>query len=426
MDAERWRRVESLYHAALQIEPGQRSQFLDHSCSGDAALRAEVESLLAYAAAAEAFIEAPALDVAARLLVRVASEVEVARTGATIAQFHVLRKIGEGGMGVVYEAEDTRLGRQVALKFLPAALAANPQALARLAREARAASALNHPNICTIYSVQDAGDQPFIEMERLDGQTLRERIAGRPLAVEEIVSITLQILDGLEAAHAKGIVHRDLTPGNIFCTARGIVKILDFGVAQLDSTGDADGAVMGTAAYMSPEQVSGQAVDARSDLFSLGAVIYEMATGGAAFQGSAAGAIRDAILTTEPPPPRALNRRLPAALDRIVLKALRKDRASRYQHAAELRVDFQKLQRRGARKRQYAFAAATLAALLVAGAIGFWYSPLNSRDLFSTNLRLQQVTHQASEIGVVSGALSPDGKYVTYSDARGVHIQVLA
>jgi Tol biopolymer transport system component len=422
MDAERWRRVEELFDAASRLTPAERVPFLDQSCGGDRALRAEVESLLTYQTSAEAFIEAPAIDVAARLMTRDRSPGGASLSGATIAHFRILEKLGEGGMGVVYAAEDTRLGRTVALKFLPPAVS-NPRALERFEREARAASALNHPNICTIYSVQDdaEGGRPFIEMERLEGHTLRERIGGRPLAIDEVVSLALQMIDGLDAAHAKGIVHRDLKPGNVFCTERGVAKILDFGVAKLESVPEADrGAVIGTVAYMSPEQASGQAVDSRTDLFSLGAVLYEMATGRAAFQGPSSASIRRAILETEPIAPRRLNPKVPAALERIIVKALAKDRDLRYQRASELRTDLERLRGRGGRRRQQVLAAAVV--LLLLGTVALWYSPLTPADMFSTNLRLRQITHNASEYSVGSGALSPDGRLATYADSRGMHV----
>lgn len=418
MEADRWRRVEDLYHAASRLTAVQRVPFLDESCAGDHALRAEVESLLKYETSADAFIDTPALDVAARLMASDPSQADTSRSGTTIANFRVLEKLGEGGMGVVYEAVDTRLGRTVALKFLPATVVSNPKALDRFEREARAASALNHPNICTIYSVQDAGGQPFIEMERLEGQTLRERIAHRPLNMDEVVALTLQLIDGLDAAHAKGIVHRDLKPGNVFCTERGAAKILDFGVATLGSTPEADPGA-GTVGYMSPEQASGQTVDSRTDLFSLGALVYEMATGRAAFPGPSSASIRHAILNVEPIPPRRLNPAVPAALERIILKALRKDQDLRYQRASEWRADLERLQRQAARRRQYALSAAAIL-FLIAGGIAFWSL---RPDMFAANLRVRQLTHNTSEDSVGSGAISPDGRYVAYTDRRGIHVR---
>jgi Tol biopolymer transport system component len=425
MNSEQWQRVEDLYHSASALPLEERAQFLRDACGTDQAVHAEVESLIRYQALAEGFIETAALDHAARLLAHDSGTAGASLTGTTVAHFRVCDKIGEGGMGVVYEAEDTRLGRRVALKFLPAALASEPHAVAGLEREARSASALNHPNICTIYSVQFSGGRPFIEMERLEGEPLRDRIARGPFAIDEVMSLTLQIVDGLDAAHAKRIVHRDLTPGNVYCTNRGVAKILDFGIAQLESAPDAGRGVIGTVAYMSPEQASGQAVDTRTDLFSLGALLYEMATGRAAFQGSSSAAVREALLTSEPVPPRRLNPHVPVALERIITKALRKDPAARYQTAEELRADLQRLQRHAAR-RPYWWTGAVAASGLVAATMGLWYWPVGAVDVFNTSLQLHQVTHNASELGIMSGAISADGRYVAYSDSRGVHIQELA
>jgi Tol biopolymer transport system component len=427
VEPERWQRIESLFHAASQLTPAERTAFLDDSCGGDTALRSEVESLLTWHTSADRFIERPALDVAAKLMTAEdLARAGPSRSGTTIAGFQILQKLGEGGMGIVYEAIDTRLGRKVALKFLPDTVTAHSRAVERFEREARAASALNHPNICTIHSVQDHDGRPFIEMECLGGQTLRERIAGRPMEIDDVVPLALQIIDGLEAAHARGIVHRDLKPGNVFCTERGVAKILDFGIAKLDSGPDAEDGVVGTVSYMSPEQASGQAVDSRTDLFSLGALVYEMATGRAAFHGPSSAAIRQAILHGDPIPPRQVNPRMPVALERIILKALRKDRDLRYQRASELRVDLERLQQQGARGRQHRLGAAVLLLLLLAGSAAFWYWP-RSDDMFDGgNLRLRQLTHNATAYSVTSGVISPDGRYVAYTDPRGIHVLATA
>jgi serine/threonine protein kinase len=441
MELERWRQVEELYHGALKLEPRQRSRFLQESCPGDAGLLAEVESLLAYETSAEEFIEGTALDVAARLMARDQQRADPPMSGRTISSFHVLKKLGQGGMGVVYEAEDTKLGRRVALKFLPGTAASDGQALERFRREARTASALNHPNICTIYSVQDFEGQPFIEMERLFGRTLRERIGGKPLDVDTVLALANQIADGLEAAHAKGVVHRDLKPGNVFATEGGLAKILDFGMAKLGSAPQTEGqdtgaepvtacsealtnpgALMGTAAYMSPEQVLGLNVDSRTDLFSFGALLYEMATGRPAFAGPSSTAILDAILKRTPVSARQLNPEIPAALDGIVTKALEKDLALRYQTASELGADLKRLKRdRDSRKRRWPLVAAAVLILGLVARAALWYSQSQAAPFLETSVR--QLTHNSSEDSVDSGAISPDGKYLAYSDRKGLHIR---
>jgi tetratricopeptide (TPR) repeat protein len=408
MDSERWKQVDNLLQSALERPPGERDAFLKHACAGDEALEREVRSLLASQQQAGSFLESPALEVAARTH---GSENIDLLIGRTLSHYRVVEKLGSGGMGVVYKAEDVRLHRFVALKFLSDELARDPRALSRFQREARAASALNHANICTIHEVEEHDGHPMIVMELLEGETLKQRIHQGPIPADELVDFAIQTADALEAAHAMEVTHRDIKPANIFITRRGQAKILDFGLAKVglvaDRRGGAGettltiedhvtdaGTALGTVSYMSPEQVRAKPLDARSDLFSFGVVLYEMATGKLPFRGESQGSIFDAILNRAPVPAVRLNPDLPAELERIIDKCLEKDRTLRYQHASEIRTDLQRLRRdtttsarpaatAGAAKRWKAIvpAAAAVLALSVAGYFFFHRPPkLTDKD----------------------------------------------
>jgi serine/threonine protein kinase len=382
--------------------------------------------------------------------------------GKKVSHYRVLEIVGGGGMGVVYKAEDLKLGRRVALKFLPEELGKDAKALERFEREARATSALDHPNICTIHEFGEHEGQPFIVMPLLEGQTLRDRIstsvlnarAGEreprlpkaPFTTEEWLNLAMQIADGLQAAHEKSIIHRDIKPANIFITNRGEAKILDFGLAKLTCATDLEagwkspmlpatdlsltrtGVALGTAAYMSPEQVRGEKLDTRSDLFSFGLVLYEMATGKQAFTGETAPMLHNAILNCTPDSPRELNPDLPPKLEEIIHKVLEKNRELRYQSASEMCTDFERLQRKtyfGGRSRRLLVVAGLLSLLVVSGAISWFRNHQTSSRVGLPELKQRQLTANSTENAVVSGAISPDGRYLAYSDLKGIHIKLI-
>jgi eukaryotic-like serine/threonine-protein kinase len=357
MKPERWQHVQNLYHAALEREPNQRSAFLEEACAGDEGLHVEVESLLDHHEQAERFIDTAALALAAEGL---AEEQGLSLVGQQIGPYKVLSLLGRGGMGEVYLAQDSRLERKVALKLLPTQFTQDKDRVQRFKREAKAASALNHPNILTVYEIGELDGHTFMVTEYVEGETLRQRLAGRPMKVSELLDVVIQVTSALSAAHEAGIVHRDIKPENIMLRQDGYAKVLDFGLArrtQLPSPSDhllkrgesafktESGIVMGTAPYMSPEQALGEKVDQRSDVFSLGAVMYEMVTSTRPFEGNSSAAILDAILHRVPASPRHFNPELSSDLERIITKALDKDRELRYQTVSDLRADLRRLKR---------------------------------------------------------------------------------
>jgi serine/threonine protein kinase len=456
---ERWAQIEELFHRAAECEPERRTSLLDEACSNDPELRKEVEALLSCERSAGKGLQAAIQNGLEAFGFPLAGE--------TISHYRILDWLGGGGMGLVYRAEDIKLGRQVALKFLPEESAKDPAALRRFEREARSASALEHPNICPIYEFGEHEGQPFLVMQLLEGQTLREWISAAdrekaPLEFSAMLDLAIQIADGLDAAHRHGIIHRDIKPANIFVTSQYQAKILDFGLAKLapvvsvarngvkadpDDDGDRAGVTphqaaapvapdlflsrtgraMGTAGYMSPEQVRGEELNAQTDLFSFGLVLYEMVTRQRAFEAETGPLLQEAVLNQTPRPIRELNAKSPLKLVAIINKALEKNREARYQSASEMRIDLEIVKRAMGPKPSVrwwgAASIALLAAFFIAGT-ALWLAERPSRfPETQPELKLQQLTTNSFEDRVLSGAISPDGEYLAYSDMTGMYVK---
>ena len=422
---ERWKEVEPVLDAALARPPHERAAFIAHACAGDDTLRREVESLLAQDAAAAGLLSTPGFVLDAE------SFEPDAIIGRVIGPYTIQALLGAGGMGEVYRARDAQLDRDVAIKILPPAFTNDSDRLARFAREAKTLAALNHPHIAAIYGLEYVEGVPALVLELVEGRTVADRLTDGPLPLTEAIGIAVQIAEALEAAHRREIIHRDLKPANITVTQTGSVKLLDFGLAknlqhqesgEVSGAGDSPlttsspGALLGTAAYMSPEQATGQAVDSRSDLFSLGAVLYEMVTGQPAFTGETLQQVLTAILTQQPLSPSTINRAIPPAIDRLVMRLLAKDRTARYQAAQDVRVDLQRLGRdlelgsHSVRRRwiQRGAAASLLAAF---GAVG-WISWRTSSGAAPVEREYTQITHFADS--ATWPALSSDGRLLTF------------
>jgi serine/threonine protein kinase/Tol biopolymer transport system component len=439
MDPERWQQIDKLLQSALARPLAERLAYLHRACAGDESLEREALSLLASHQEAGSFLEAPAMEVAAQGLAASAST-PTTLCGRTISHYRIGEQLGQGGMGVVWKARDTALDRYVAFKVLSSAKMSDPEYKRRFVQEAKAASALNHPNIITVYEIGQAEGVDFIAMEFVPGKTLDQLIQRKGLRLAGALDYAIQVADALAAAHAAGIVHRDLKPGNLMVTESGVVKVLDFGLAKAaghadmertETIGDAPetatGVIVGTMSYMSPEQAEGKKVDARSDIFSFGAVLYEMLTGHRAFSGTSMLSILAAIMRDEPKPAAEIIQGLPRALDRIVQRCLRKDPGRRYQHAGDLKIDLQQVkedlasgvsalssERPAAHTRGWPWLSAAAVCLAISLGVGWW---VRRPAAALHEWRLTRITNGAGLS--IDAALSLDGKLVAYASDSG-------
>jgi serine/threonine protein kinase len=456
MTPEQWTRIRQIFDEIVDLSPASAEAGLMERCGGDPVIAAEVRRLLdahrretdlldrVQEALAPAGPDGLGSTVTSRAAGYSKGPLPQEAAGMTVSHYRILGRLGSGGMGVVYQAEDVRLNRQVALKFLPENLAHDSQALARFHREARAASAINHPHICTVYDIGEYNGHPFLAMELLEGETLEQHTGEGRIAIGELVRWAGQLADALSATHKKGIVHRDLKPANIFLTSRSDVKILDFGIAKMPAASllkraaqpdsefaTSSGLVLGTINYMSPEQARGEEIDGRTDIFSLGVVLYEAATGRHPFTGDTPATIFDSILHREQEPAIRYNPQIGTELNRIISKMLEKDRALRYQTAADLTVDLRRLQRdSGASaapsqptrwKRSVFLVAIVLFAAMLAAA--YLWSTLRSAP--EGEIALTRLTTNPSDRPIEGLALSADGKFMAYTDKDGIHVKVL-
>ena len=434
MAPERWQKIEQVYHAALEREESQRAAYLHEICAGDEAMRREVESLLRHEKGANSFLDAPAVEAAAKML---GEERDQSMIGRQLGSYQVVSLLGAGGMGAVYRVRDTRLGRDVAVKVLPAFLSHDPDSLRRFEQEARAAGALNHPNILAVHQLGTFEGAPYLVSELLEGGTLREQLVRGPLPLRKAIDCGVQIAHGLAAVHEKGIVHRDLKPENVFVTKDGRVKILDFGLAKLTqhqsaldqnastaSDGTEPGVVLGTIGYMSPEQVHGNPADHRADIFAFGAILYEMLSGKRAFHKPTSAETMTAILNEDPAAISHLVPMVPPALQRVVHRCLEKNPEQRFQSASDLAFALEALSdsssgsaaaiARPGSRRTFLRAGAALVPLLAALAGTIWWMKQPPRATPAPSL-----TRLTWDSGLTTDpALSPDGKMLAYASDR--------